>query len=191
MNSRSCTTSAIWNASSWRPNEQRPRGALPRLVRCGSAAGLLLVVRSSSPRCASPQRPGAPTPDCAIGRELAGHTRARWAVTAAHPVGKPSEPRADGRVPVRATKGRTVVETETYRGVWWTPSSPEEQLAGTLTITDGEPNLDVVGTFGRKLLSETALPEPCRSRLPTRSGSWDWRPMARKSRLSTAPRPTR
>jgi hypothetical protein len=49
-----------------------------------------------------------------------------------------------------------VVETETYRGVWWTPSSPEEQLAGTLTITDGEPNLDVVGTFGRKLLSETA-----------------------------------
>lgn len=54
------------------------------------------------------------------------------------------------------SKEKTVVETQTYRGVWWAPSVPEEQLPGTLTIANGEPTLDVIGTFGRRLLSETA-----------------------------------
>jgi hypothetical protein len=46
-----------------------------------------------------------------------------------------------------------LIETHTYRGLWWTPSDPDEKLNGTLTITKGEPILELVGHFGRRLLS--------------------------------------
>jgi hypothetical protein len=48
-----------------------------------------------------------------------------------------------------------VLETREYKGIWWLPDSEAEQLAGTLTIAKGEAALEVIGHFGRTLLSET------------------------------------
>jgi len=48
-----------------------------------------------------------------------------------------------------------LIETHTYRGLWWTPSDPDEKLNGTLTITKGEPRLDVVGNFGHEVIGES------------------------------------
>jgi hypothetical protein len=48
-----------------------------------------------------------------------------------------------------------MIATHTYRGLWWLPASPDDQLSGTLTITKGEPILELVGHFGRRLVSET------------------------------------
>jgi ApeA N-terminal domain 1 len=47
-----------------------------------------------------------------------------------------------------------MIATHTYRGLWWLPATPDEQLSGTLTITKGEPILELVGHFGPRLLSE-------------------------------------
>jgi hypothetical protein len=47
-----------------------------------------------------------------------------------------------------------VIGTQTYRGVWWLPSTPKDQHEGTLTVTDGEASLDVIGHFGRERISE-------------------------------------
>ena len=47
-----------------------------------------------------------------------------------------------------------MIETHTCRGLWWTPSNPDAKLNGSLTITKGDARLDVVGDFGRELLSE-------------------------------------
>jgi hypothetical protein len=47
-----------------------------------------------------------------------------------------------------------LIETHTYRGLWWRPSDPDEKLNGTLTITKGEPTLDVVGNFGHEVIGE-------------------------------------
>jgi hypothetical protein len=48
-----------------------------------------------------------------------------------------------------------LIETHTYGGLWWLPATPDEQLSGTLTITKGEPILELVGHFGRRLRSES------------------------------------
>lgn len=48
-----------------------------------------------------------------------------------------------------------MIATHTYRGLWWLPATPDERLSGTLTITNGEPVLELVGHFGRRPLSES------------------------------------
>lgn len=48
-----------------------------------------------------------------------------------------------------------LIATYTYRGLWWIPSAPDEKLSGTLTIAKGDPRLDVVGDFGRDVVSES------------------------------------
>lgn len=50
----------------------------------------------------------------------------------------------------------TVVETHEYKGLWWLPSDEIEKLSGTLTVTNGEGALELIGHFGHELLSETA-----------------------------------
>lgn len=49
----------------------------------------------------------------------------------------------------------SLIETHTCRGFWWTVSNPDLKLNGTLTITNGDPRLDVVGDFGHELISES------------------------------------
>jgi hypothetical protein len=48
-----------------------------------------------------------------------------------------------------------VLDTREYKGLWWLPGDESERLAGTLTITNGEAALELLGHFGRELLSET------------------------------------
>ncbi len=48
-----------------------------------------------------------------------------------------------------------MVGTHEYRGLWWLPSDERQRLSGTLTVTKGEAALDLIGHFGRRLLSET------------------------------------
>jgi hypothetical protein len=52
-------------------------------------------------------------------------------------------------------RGTRLIETHTCRGLWWTPSEPDVRLNGTLTITKGDPRLDVVGDFGHEVISES------------------------------------
>jgi hypothetical protein len=47
-----------------------------------------------------------------------------------------------------------LIDTQTHRGFWWTPAAAEHRLSGTLTITRGEPRLEVEGDFGHELISE-------------------------------------
>jgi ApeA N-terminal domain 1/Apea-like HEPN len=48
-----------------------------------------------------------------------------------------------------------VIEMQTYRGLWWLPSAPEDKHEGTLTVTGGDPRLDLLGHFGRELIGES------------------------------------
>ncbi len=48
-----------------------------------------------------------------------------------------------------------MIGTQTYRGVWWLPSDPEAKRDGTLTVTAGDARLDVLGHFGREIISES------------------------------------
>lgn len=48
-----------------------------------------------------------------------------------------------------------MIATHTYRGLWWLPAAADEQLSGTITITKGQAILELVGHFGRRLLSES------------------------------------
>jgi hypothetical protein len=47
-----------------------------------------------------------------------------------------------------------VIGTQTYRGVWWLPSAPKDKREGTLTVTAGDASLDLIGHFGREIISE-------------------------------------
>jgi ApeA N-terminal domain 1 len=47
-----------------------------------------------------------------------------------------------------------VIETHTFRGLWWLPTAPDEKHEGNLTITKGAATLDLLGHFGRQLISE-------------------------------------
>ena len=47
-----------------------------------------------------------------------------------------------------------LIQTRSYRGLWWIPSAPDQKLSGTLTITKGDPRLDVVGDFGHDVIGE-------------------------------------
>jgi hypothetical protein len=47
-------------------------------------------------------------------------------------------------------------ESHEYKGLWWLPGDDDEALSGTAVIADGSAELEVVGDFGRALLSETA-----------------------------------
>lgn len=49
-----------------------------------------------------------------------------------------------------------MVEKHEYRGLWWVPGDGAEKLAGTLTVDKGDAALELIGTFGHRLLSETA-----------------------------------
>jgi ApeA N-terminal domain 1 len=55
---------------------------------------------------------------------------------------------------------RVLTETQTYPGLWWLPTKPDEKFSGTLTITKGEPTLELVGHFGRRLISQTETVAP-------------------------------
>lgn len=48
-----------------------------------------------------------------------------------------------------------MIENHTYRGLWCLPSSPDEKHEGTLTIKGGDAQLDLIGHFGRELISES------------------------------------
>lgn len=48
-----------------------------------------------------------------------------------------------------------LIETHTYRGLWWLPSGPDDKHEGTLTITKGDARLDLLGHFGHELISES------------------------------------
>ena len=47
-----------------------------------------------------------------------------------------------------------LIDTHTYRGLWWLPSAPDDKHEGTLTIKKGDARLDLLGHFGRELISE-------------------------------------
>lgn len=50
-----------------------------------------------------------------------------------------------------------MLETHEYMGVWWLPGQTEnESLTGTVSVVAGKTELEVMGSFGRELLSETA-----------------------------------
>jgi hypothetical protein len=42
-----------------------------------------------------------------------------------------------------------------HTGIWWRASDPEKTLPGTLRIAKGEADLELLGNFGHKLISET------------------------------------
>jgi hypothetical protein len=55
-----------------------------------------------------------------------------------------------------------MIDTHTYVGLWWLPtdnaqppSDAAERLSGTLTVTRGDAKLDVLGSFGHKVLSRS------------------------------------
>jgi hypothetical protein len=48
-----------------------------------------------------------------------------------------------------------LVETREFRGWWWLPTQPDDQLPGTLIVTRGEAELDLTGHFGHEVLAET------------------------------------
>ncbi len=50
-----------------------------------------------------------------------------------------------------------MVATHEYTGLWWLPSGEGQRLAGTLTVTEGEATLELIGHFGYELLSETEV----------------------------------
>lgn len=41
-----------------------------------------------------------------------------------------------------------------YKGLWWSPHEEEKKLGGTLSVNKGKAELEVIGDFGRELLSE-------------------------------------
>src|SRR5918996_1195905 len=47
-----------------------------------------------------------------------------------------------------------LIDTHTYRGLWWLPSAPDDKHEGTLTIKKADARLDLLGHFGRELISE-------------------------------------
>lgn len=49
-----------------------------------------------------------------------------------------------------------MIETREFRGWWWLPRKPDDQLPGNLIVTRGEAELDLTGHFGHEVLAETA-----------------------------------
>ena len=49
-----------------------------------------------------------------------------------------------------------MIGTREFRGWWWLPGKIGEELPGTLTVTQGEAELDLTGHFGHEILSRTA-----------------------------------
>ena len=49
-----------------------------------------------------------------------------------------------------------MIETREFRGWWWLPRKPDDQLPGTLIVTRGEAELDLIGHFGHEVLAEAA-----------------------------------
>jgi ApeA N-terminal domain 1 len=49
-----------------------------------------------------------------------------------------------------------MLESREYKGLWWLPGDDEEALSGTAVVAEGRTELEVVGDFGRALLSESA-----------------------------------
>jgi hypothetical protein len=47
-----------------------------------------------------------------------------------------------------------LIQTHVHRGLWWLPAAPDEKLSGTLTITKGEPILELVGHFGHEPIDD-------------------------------------
>lgn len=57
---------------------------------------------------------------------------------------------------VAASYGLRMLGTREIQGLWWLPEDESANLVGTLQVTDGEAELELVGHFGRRLLGETA-----------------------------------
>lgn len=49
-----------------------------------------------------------------------------------------------------------MIETREFRGWWWLPKKPDDQLPGSLIVTRGEAELDLTGHFGHEVIAETA-----------------------------------
>lgn len=48
-----------------------------------------------------------------------------------------------------------MVETHELKGLWWLPAEEGAKLAGTLKVTRGDAELELIGHFGHKLISKT------------------------------------
>lgn len=48
-----------------------------------------------------------------------------------------------------------MIETHTFRGHWWLPTNEERKLSGTLTVTKGDAQLELLDNFGRRLISKS------------------------------------
>lgn len=57
-----------------------------------------------------------------------------------------------------------------YRGFWWPADDPSHQLPGTLTVDKGKATLDLIGDFGRQLISSSPR---------EKAYSWDAEPKPR------------
>jgi hypothetical protein len=49
-----------------------------------------------------------------------------------------------------------LLESATYRGVWWLPEDEDHKLSGELALNRGKAELSVLGSFGHEVLSESA-----------------------------------
>jgi len=49
-----------------------------------------------------------------------------------------------------------MLELHEYKGLWWLPEDEDGKVAGDLSIAKGKAELEVIGDFGRELLSQTA-----------------------------------
>ena len=48
-----------------------------------------------------------------------------------------------------------MVGTDEYRGFWWLPEDESRRLCGTLAVSNGDPELELLQNFGHHLISET------------------------------------
>lgn len=52
-----------------------------------------------------------------------------------------------------------MVETHKFKGLWWLPADEATKLSGTLKVTKGDAELELMGHFGHKLISKTETEE--------------------------------
>jgi hypothetical protein len=52
-----------------------------------------------------------------------------------------------------------MVETHEFKGLWWLPADEATKLSGTLKVTKGDAELELIGHFGHKLISKTETEE--------------------------------
>src|SRR2546426_831954 len=63
--------------------------------------------------------------------------------------------RVDSSASLVSPESRAMVKTHKYTGTWWLPGDDAKQIYGTLTVTRGHAELELLSNFGNKLISET------------------------------------